>query len=121
MTGITRTSWRALLAMLAIALLIGAMPTRGSAQVTDDNVIQQLQSAKTAADHQALADYFNAKAATAAANAAKHEQMQGVSQRGSSDVWRQHCGDLIKTFHKQASDYKALAKQQEQLAKAASH
>jgi hypothetical protein len=33
-------------------------------------------------------------------------------------VWRQHCGDLVKTFRKQESDYKALAKQQEQLAKA---
>ena len=117
----TRTVGRTLVAVAALTLLVGTVPRLASAQVTDDNVVQQLQSAKTAADHQALADYFNAKATAAAASAAKHEQMAGVSQRGSNDVWRQHCGDLVKTFRKQESDYKALAKQQQQLAKAGSH
>ena len=115
------TFTRALLVAAALMLLGATMPRLASAQVTDDNVVQQLQSAKTAADHQALADYFNGKASAAAANATRHEQMAGVSQRGSADVWRQHCGDLVKTFRKQEADYKALAKQQEQLAKAGSH
>jgi predicted secreted protein len=121
MNGITRSIARTMTATIALALLIGMVPMAASAQVTDDNVVQQLQSAKTPADHQALADYFNAKAEAAAANAAKHESMAGVSQRGAHDVWREHCSSLVKTYRRQASDYRALAKQQEQLAKAGAH
>jgi len=115
---VARSTLRMLMGVSAVALLIGVAPHAVSAlQVTDDNVVQQVQAAKTSADHQALADYFNAKASAATANAAKHESMTGVSQHGSSDVWRQHCGSLVKTFRTQAADYHALAKQQEKLAK----
>src|SRR5690242_8693666 len=89
---------RALVAVAAVTLLAGILPRVASAQVTDDNVTQQLQNAKTPADHQALADYFKAKASAAAENATKHEAMMGTGsgRHGSQSVWRQHCLKLIK-------------------------
>lgn len=118
MTGIFR---RALIATATVTLLGATLPGLAAAQVTDDNVVQLLQSAKTPADHQALADYFKAKATTAADNASKHEAMMGSTQHGSSNVWHQHCSSLVKTYRTQAADYLALAKQQEKLAKAGPH
>lgn len=105
---------------LALLLALGAIARpAGADTVTDDNVAQLVQSAKTSADHQALADYFNAKAAAAGASAKKHEGMLSVMQGKPRELWRSHCKSLVRTFHQQQADYQALAKQQTKLAKQA--
>lgn len=101
-----------------VLLLSGAAAVPADADVTDDSVVEQVQAAKTAADHEALAAYFRAQAAAAAANAKKHEAMT-MPMGGSRDIWANHCKSLVKTFNEQQKDYTALAAEQEKLAKEA--
>lgn len=104
----------------ALAILLGGWVTPvTAATVTDENVVEQVQDAKTAEDHEALAAYFNAKAAAAAANVKKHRAMMSVMRGKPRSPWRGHCQNLVKTYQKQQEDYAALAKEQQKLAKTA--
>lgn len=103
-----------LVGLIVAALAIAAAPTARAGAVTDDNVEQALASAKTAADHQALADYFKAKAAAANANVALHERMTKV--RHQKEGWREHCNKLVAAYKEQAKDYEAMAAEEAKLA-----
>ena len=106
-------------AAVVLAVAVGGVAAAQAAAVTDDNVAQKVESATTAADHQALAAFFNAKAEAAARNANRHKSMVHA-YGGSRDIWGNHCRSLVKTFTEQEKDYKALAAEQETLAKEAS-
>ena len=87
--------------------------------ITDDNVAAMVTAAKTAADHQALAEYFRAEAKEAETLAQKHRGMKlSHSQKGGS-VWDAHCTRLIKRYEDLAGDYRTLASEQDGMAKAA--
>jgi cytidine deaminase len=90
----------------------------GADTITDDNVEAALASAKTAADHQALAAYFTAKSKEAQANVGKHQRMAGVFGGKGSQAWDGHCRSLMRTYEDQAQDYAALAKEQSAVATA---
>lgn len=103
--------------LIVAALAIAAAPMARAGAVTDDNVEQALASAKTAADHQALADYFKAKAATANANVALHERMiKGARLPGPArERWQEHCNRLVAAYKEQAKDYGAMAAEEAKL------
>ena len=101
----------------AVALMLGFATVAVSAEITADDVVEKVQSAKTAADHEALAAYFRAQAAAATENAKKHEAMT-MPSGGSREVWGNHCKSLVRAFKEQAKDYSALAAEQDALAKA---
>lgn len=108
----------ATLALLA-AVAIGSAnsPVRADT-ITDDNVEAALASAKTAADHQALAAYFTAKSKQAQNNVQKHRSMAGLFGGKGSQAWDGHCRSLMRTYEEQATDYAALAKEQSAIAAA---
>ena len=90
--------------------------------VTEQNVTQRISTAKTAADHQALAAYFKAQAATAAQKVKDHQAMLASFKKiggKPGQVWESHCQSLIKTYGTQAKDYEKLADEQDTLAKEA--
>jgi hypothetical protein len=109
--------------LLAVGLILLAAATvpaiRAGAQtavVTDDNFEQSVANAKTPADHEAIAAYYDQEAASAEAKAALHRRsasnykppnMAGMC-KGIADYW-----------DKVASDAKALAKGHRDMAKAA--
>ncbi|MDX2166050.1 MAG: hypothetical protein SF182_03275 [Deltaproteobacteria bacterium] len=102
---------------VAALFLIGSWSTPASADpITDENVVEHVQNAQTAADHDQLAAFFRAKAAEAAKSAQRHRGMIGVMRSKPPSNWRRHCERLMHNSEKQAADYKALAAEQQQLA-----
>ena len=65
---------------LALLLAVGvALPTAQALAAED--ITQKVQTAKTAADHEAIASYYDAQAADASQKAAMHRKM-GESYKG---------------------------------------
>jgi hypothetical protein len=92
--------------------------------VTDANVAELTATAKTAADHEAIAAYYQAEAKEASAEAEFHKKM---GRRGTGaapgkqafDAMKPHCDRLVKSYQAAAESYEALAKLHQQLAKEA--
>ncbi len=100
---------------------LAAHPLLGSAQesVTDDNVTERIATAKTAADHAALASYFRARAEDSAARAKKHEAMLASYKKLDGrpyEIWKTHCESLIASFRASQKDYEKLAAEHQKLA-----
>jgi len=107
--------------LMSMALLNAAGAQDGG-PVTDANLAQRVESAKTAADHQALATYFNSQAAAAAAKVKEHREMLAAFKKSGgrpAQVWDPHCQVLIKSYTDAQQSYLALAQEQEGLAKQA--
>ncbi|HYL60585.1 MAG TPA: hypothetical protein VEU51_17095 [Candidatus Acidoferrales bacterium] len=109
-----------------IVLAAAALPTvRASAQssaVTDDNLDQMISSAKTPAEHDAIAAYFEQEAADAQKKADLH--------KGAADTYRkmkipkpvymaEMCDGIAAGFEKTAKDAAKLAKMHHEMAKKA--
>jgi hypothetical protein len=87
-----------------------------------------ISSAKTAADHEALAAQYDKDAAAAKASAAEHRKM-GEAYKGQPAVsggkgagisaMPEHCDSLVKSYEDQAQMYTAMAAAERELAKAA--
>ncbi len=101
-------------AVLSIGLaLTGCAGTAPSAPTP--SLQQRIEAARSPADHQALAAYFNGEAATARAKAAEHRDMILAYQRqvagGHGDAnMATHCNSLITGYEAIATDYALLAK-----------
>jgi len=80
-----------------------------------------IENAKTAADHEAIADYYDAAAKAARATAEEHRKMAaaygkkpkpGGSKGLRSSVYRTigtHCEKLIASYETDAQEYEAMA------------
>ncbi|MGH7789936.1 MAG: hypothetical protein ACRERC_23920 [Candidatus Binatia bacterium] len=109
---------RLLVGALAVALMCGGLaPAALADAITDDNVAEMVEAAKTPADHEALAAYFNAKSEQALASVKRHEKMSNAFSGKQRPSWEAHCSGLIRGFKEQAKDYAALAREQAALAK----
>lgn len=101
----------ALFALLA-TLVVAPAAVAASPAVTDENVAELTVKAKTAADHQALAEYYKAKVIEAEQQVARHEQMMN-SVRGTAGKpyrgMRGHCRRLIASYSDAAAEYGDLA------------
>jgi hypothetical protein len=110
------------------ALTAIAVPTSCVGAVDDSDILEKVQSAKSAADHEAIAKYFDAKAAEATKEAAAHRRM-GEGYKGLSgsatgkgyatSAMPQHCEAIAKSFEAEAEQYKSMAQTHRDLAKAA--
>jgi len=75
-------SWLSVLGGVTLASLMAlALPTFPVCAAGDDDVLTKVQSAKTAADHEAIAKIYDAKAAEATREAAEHRRM-GEAYKG---------------------------------------
>ena len=115
-----------LFAVASILVAAAALPTtRAGAQsavVTDDNLDQMIASAKTPADHAAIAAYYDGEAADAKKKADLH--------RNSADTYRklkiskpvymaEMCESIAAGFDASAADAEKLAKMHREMAKTA--
>jgi hypothetical protein len=108
---------RAMVALTAALLCVGAgAVARAAGPVTDDTVEAAVASAKTPADHAALAEYFTSKAQAATASAENHDKMAKGFHGKAGERMAAHCKSLAAADRKQAQDYTALAKAEQQLA-----
>ncbi len=90
--------------------------------VTDDNLAQAIANAKTPADHEAIAEYYDKEAAENEAKAKLHlsaaksyEAFKSMKPVGMAN----HCENLAKAFQKAAEQDKILAAAHRAMAKQA--
>jgi hypothetical protein len=110
----------------AVGVLLGAalllLPSGAIAQsVNDSNISAKIESAKTAADHEAVAKYFDAQAAAEKERLELHKKMkadyQGLGKSGTTMAG--HCDGIISRDQASVADYEALAKDHRDMAKEA--
>ena len=116
------------IAILGAALLLAtglALPTT-YAIGADMDIMEKVKTAKTAADHEAIASYYDAQAAAAKKNADMHRKMAETYSAGSSIgkgigpvPLPQHCQAIAKESDEEAGHYTAMAEMHRALAKAA--
>jgi outer membrane PBP1 activator LpoA protein len=120
-----RTSRRMVAAVIA-AVMLGLLGA-GCATTTPDKgpaLYQRIESAKTRADHEGLAQYYEQQARAAKDQAQQHRRMQELyrtfsATRPSGAGMAQHCANLVTEYEKAAVEYSGLATLHRQLAAAA--
>jgi hypothetical protein len=110
----------ALLATVITAGMFARPTTLGAGEEAD--LDQMISSAKTAADHEAIAAEYERQAAAAKAEAAKHVQMGAAYKKlGGALIEKQHidthCDTLVKFYKKIAKENEALANAHKAMAK----
>lgn len=109
-------------ALLAAILAVGALAPAALSAGEDADLETRISSAKTAADHEAIAAVYEQQAAEAAAAAAEHTKMEeSYKQAGGALIEKQHidahCRSLASLYRKVEQENKALAKAHAAMAK----
>ena len=112
----------ALLVAVITAGVFARPPMLGAGEEAD--LDQMISSAKTAADHEAIAAEYERLAAAANAEAAKHVEMGAAYKKlGGALIDKQHidthCDALVKSYKKIAKENDALANAHKAMAKEA--
>lgn len=107
-----------LLSLLVFAA-VWALP--GGALAAED-ITAMIANAKTAADHEAIAAYYDKEAAGAKENAELHSKMlKVIKTQGGPGVakWHMdtHCADLVKGYESAAKRYTEMAHAHREMAK----
>ena len=93
-----------------ILLAVTALPIiRANAQqsvVTNDNLNQMIAKAKTPADHEAIAAYYDREAQGNEAKAILHRDSANIYAKPGMTA---HCNNLSKELHRAAEEDRALA------------
>lgn len=84
--------------------------------VTDNNLNQMITSAKTPADHEAIAAYYDTEAAENEKKARLHELNKNMYSKADFSA---HCNALIGAYQNAAKEDKALAADHRKMAKKA--
>lgn len=109
--------------MAWLIIVVGTCVIPSSTRATD--IDQMVASAKTAADHQAIANYYDQQAAEARDQIARHQKMSkayesspGLRSAGPS-YWRvgaKDCDVLKRSYQNIAAQDEALAKMHREMA-----
>jgi len=94
----------------------------GEEQMMTGQLRPPITEAKTAADHEKLAEYFQSQASRAEKMIKYHERMMNMNvlqERFPQSVeWmRSHCQKLIETYRDLKTQNEKMAKKQEEMAK----
>ena len=115
-----------LFATACVALIAASLPgMRAAAQataVTADNLDQMITSAKTPADHEAIAAFYDQEAAGAKSKAELHRKAAETYRKLkiSKPVYMaEMCDGIAAGFQKTATDAEKLAKMHREMAKIA--
>ena len=104
--------------LLALSLSLGGYAL--SAGQESSSMVQKIETAKTRADHEALAAFYEQEAKTAQAKAEEHKEMSKSYSKIGHLVEKhnilQHCDRLVKNYQDAAKENLALAKLQRELA-----
>jgi hypothetical protein len=114
------------LAMLALVAVFYVPTQRADAQPAEKFDLEKaIAGAKTPADHEAIASYYDREAATAKDKAAEHRRLAetyrtlAASGRAPLQPMGIHCQQLAQTYESAAADNVALAAGHRQMAKEA--
>ena len=112
--------------VVVMALTAGfVMPAYRAVAAQDVDIDKMIAAAKTAADHQAIADYYKQQAKEAQEQADRHKKMAqeygmaSIGRQATKTHFHQHCEALVRNYESAAKEYNDLAKMHEEMAKAA--
>jgi hypothetical protein len=109
----------------ALAFIVAlALPAVRAGAAEEVDIDKMILNAKTPADHEAIAAYYDEQAATAKAKAATHRNMGEDYKKvggalASKTHFHEHCESLVRSFESAAKDYAAMAAAHREMAKAA--
>jgi hypothetical protein len=109
---------------LVVALYV---PTKhvGAQPAAKFDLEKAITEAKTAADHEAIASYYEREAATAKDKAAEHHRLaetyrsMAATGRAPLQPMGLHCEQLVRTYESEATENAALATAHRQMAREA--
>lgn len=116
-------TWKTIGTVLAVlaALALTVLPPGSAEEAT--NVEQMIANAKTAADHEAIAAFYEKEAQAAHAKHLQHQKMSDsyakipVLEKKAGAV--AHCNTIAKNYAEMAKEYEALAHMHREMAKQA--
>ena len=113
---------RVTLAMLALVAAL-YLPTQraGAAEPEKFDIEKAITGAKTPADHEAIASYYEREVAAAKAKAEEHRKMEAAYRniaRGKTAM-EGHCHRLVQDYDGVAAENAALAKEHQHMARKA--
>jgi hypothetical protein len=115
-------TWKTL--SVAIAMLtVGAFSSLPFTVAEEGHDIDQMIStAKTPADHEAIAAYYDKEAQEASQKQAEHKKMEEVYKKNPSLIksnFSFHCDQIAANYGKTAKEYQDLAKLHREMAQSA--
>lgn len=110
--------------VFAAGVLLDVGNLVGAQKVSKRALKEMIASAKTAADHKAIADHYYSEAVKARAKADEHEQEATLYRRVGEATKKipyapgtiAHCEALVKNYRAAADNFTALAKEHEGMA-----
>jgi hypothetical protein len=110
-------------AVAVLAVFVSAPAGAQNKPLTNSEVKALIKTAETKAEHERIAQYFEAEAAKYDAEAKDHAELAGIYQKstpsakppGPSQTFN-HCDSLSKSLQKAADDARALAAEHRQMA-----
>jgi hypothetical protein len=117
---------RILTGLTVLVLAAGlTVPATQSGAAGDMDILEKVRSAKTPADHEAIAEYYDEQAAAAKKSADLHRKMADSYKAGGTSIGKgggpvplpQHCQQLAKMYDQEAAHYQAMADTHRELAK----
>ena len=110
-SGIRR--WRTVVAVVAVLGLMAVLSLPFVLAQPGDTIEQQIREAKTPADHQALASWYEKEAQAAQQRASKHFMMRAVYAAARAmeqhDQASEHCAFVAKKYQEMAKEYEIFA------------
>ncbi|MFN8545207.1 MAG: hypothetical protein U0807_13520 [Candidatus Binatia bacterium] len=110
------------LATVAAAVAILSLPQVRAAAAEESSIEKRIETARTAADHEAIAGYYEREAKEAHAKAAEHRKM-GVEYKKAGGAFaakthfHEHCEALVRSYESLAKENEALAAAHHEMAK----
>ena len=117
---IRRIVWSA----AAVVLASAALNAMGAADLSDDELMHMIQTAKTRADHEAIASVYEQQARADRTAANEHRRMEKLYKAfseadpawSSSGQTPEHCQNLSSIYQQAAQEHDALAELHRQAA-----
>ena len=103
-------------------IIVLAVPTSRAVAAEEMSIEKMIATAKTASDHEAIANYYKQQAAEARSKADMHKKMaeqysmSGIGNQATKTHFHQHCEALVRSYQTEANEYDALAKAHQDMA-----
>ena len=111
------------LSVAALTVIVAfALPTFRAVAAAETSIDKMIATAKTASDHEAIANYYKQQAADARSKADMHKKMaeqysmSGIGNQATKTHFHQHCEALVRSYQTQANEFDALAKAHQDMA-----
>lgn len=104
---------------IAVAVPLNQALVAGAA-----DIMEMIASAKTPADHEAIAAYYDGQAKEARQKAEEHRKMGEAYKKGGGALankthFHEHCEALVRSYTSEAKEYEALTAAHRKMAKGA--